>query len=229
MIISWPAEDVTIGWGIGLESGRVWISDVDLLRNDSFTRRGVRREEGWPTPWASDMPGPADMAYLPRRGLMCQVKVGTDNGIHCWNPRTGEVVASIVGDFPWTAVSQRGLAYRPGDDTFYVAGWNQGVIYHIRGLGHSNPGSVIGQCAPADSAISGLGWDPRSRRLWAATHSANDLIYAIDPDTCATVRTLAPPDRQPLTGAGLDVDAAGRLWVMSTGSPGTAYLLDPNR
>lgn len=113
---------MTIGWGIGLETGQVWISDADLLRNDSFTVRGVRREEGWPTSWASQMPGPADMAYVPRRGLMCQVKVGEDNGIHCWNPRTGEVMASIVGDFPWTATSQRGLAYRPDDDTFYIGG-----------------------------------------------------------------------------------------------------------
>ncbi|WP_143162780.1 hypothetical protein, partial [Couchioplanes caeruleus] len=85
---------------------------------------------------------------------------------------------------------------------------------------------MIGRCRPADPAISGLGWSPGFGLLWVATHSADDLIHAVDPDTCATLGTLAPPDGEPFTGAGLDVDPRGNLWVVSTGSPGTAYLMD---
>lgn len=230
LLRSWHPTGVAVGWGIGSESGNVWISDADLLRNDSFTPDGQRRDEGWPTPWASDSyPGPVDMAYVPDRGLMCQVKVGGDNGIHCWDPRTGEVTADIVGDFPWTAAAQRGLAYRPDDDTFYVGGWDQGIIYHIQGLGHRRPGRVIGRCTPADRAVSGLGWSAGFNRLWVAGHNLDDLIYAVDPDTCRTLTVLTPPDQEPFTGGGLDVDARGALWIMSIGSftsgadPGTAY------
>jgi hypothetical protein len=116
----------------------VWVSDADLLRNDSFTVDGVRREEGWPTSWANEYPGPADMAYVPARAVMCQVKIGADNGVYCWDPRTGEITVSIVGDFPWSTVSQSGLAYRPDDDSFYIGGGNQGIIYHIAGLSTPN-------------------------------------------------------------------------------------------
>jgi hypothetical protein len=84
---------------------------------------------------------------------------------------------------------------------------------------------VIGTCTPAEPRISGLGWNAGFGLLWAATASADDLIYAINPDTCRTLRTIAPPDGQPSTGAGLDVDARGNLWIVSTGSPGTVYLL----
>lgn len=227
---SWPPSGLSIGWGIGLESDNVWISDIDILRNESFTVEGVRREEGWPTSWASMYPGPLDMAYVPDRALMCQVKAGADNGIYCWEPRTGEVAASIIGEFPWSAASQHGLAYRPDDDTFFIGGWNQGVIYHIAGLSHPTPGSVIDQCTPDDPAISGIGWSRGFGLLWVATQSSDDLIYAIDPETCQTLSTLAPPDQQPSTGAGLDVDPQGNLWVMSAGShsggSGTAYLID---
>ncbi|MCW6005300.1 hypothetical protein K1W54_12000 [Micromonospora sp. CPCC 205371] len=223
---SWPADGLAISRGIGVESGNVWVSDADLLRNDSFTPDGVRREEGWPTPWANEYPGPADMAYVPARAVMCQVKIGADNGVYCWNPRSGEIVASIVGQFPWSTVSQSGLAYRPDDDSFYIGGGNQGIIYHIAGLGHPVPGRVISQCAPADPAIAGLGWNPGFGLLWVATNSAEDLIHAVDPHTCVTLTTLTPPDQVPFSGAGLDVDVDGNLWLMSAGSPGTAYLVD---
>ena len=111
---SWPATGLSVGWGIGIESGNVWISDTDILRNDSFTVDGVRRAEGWPTTWTSRGPGPADMAYLPDRALMCQVKVIEDNGMYCWDPRSGDVVTSISGQFPW---SRRPSVGRPTDPT----------------------------------------------------------------------------------------------------------------
>jgi hypothetical protein len=85
---------------------------------------------------------------------------------------------------------------------------------------------VISQCAPADPTIAGLGWTPGFGLLWVATNSAEDLIHAVDPDTCARLTTLTPPDQVPFTGAGLDVDGDGNLWLMSAGSPGTAYLID---
>ncbi|HWH01528.1 MAG TPA: S8 family serine peptidase [Pilimelia sp.] len=224
VLASWPTTGLQLGWGIGYESGNVWVSDAMGRRNASYTPDGAPRPENWPASWSADWA--ADMAYVPGRGLMCQVNVGGDHGVHCWDPRTGNVMESITGSFAWTAASQRGLAYRADDDTFYIGGWNEGVIYHIKGLSHPDRGAVIGRCSPADGAISGLAYNDAFQRLWVATNSDRDLMYAVNPDTCETTDTLAPPDRQPFTAGGLETDPTGNLWAISQGSPSTAYLID---
>jgi hypothetical protein len=157
---------------------------------------------------------------------MCQVNVGGDNGIYCWNPDTGEVGARITGSFEWTGTSQRGLAYRPDDDSFYVGGWNEGVVYHVTGLASDEPGTVISKCRPPDPLISGLGWNRSRGVLWAATNSETDTIYQLNPDTCEVIQEMAPPDRVAFSGGGLEVDPLGNLWTMSQGRPSTAYLID---
>jgi hypothetical protein len=115
VISSWPATGLQLAWGVGY-TGDVWLSDVPSNnRNHEFSVTGTPTGRNWPAPWAAEWP--ADMAYDAGRGVMCQVNVGGDNGIYCWNPDTGAVVDSITGSFPWTGSSQRGVAYRPDDDT----------------------------------------------------------------------------------------------------------------
>lgn len=219
---SWPTTGLSVGWGVGSQNG-VWVSDVATLRNAHFTETGTPGQV-FATPWAGAWP--ADMATVPARGLVCQVNVGGDNGIYCWDPATGQVLDRITGSFPWTTVSQRGLAYRPDDDTFYIGGWNDGIVYHVEGLSHPDRGAVIGQCRPADPTISGLAWNQAFGMLWEATNSPTDTIYGLNPDTCQTLKTIAPPDSTPFSGAGLDTDPLGNLWTVSQGSPSTAYLID---
>ncbi|RZU53329.1 subtilisin family serine protease [Krasilnikovia cinnamomea] len=223
VLASWPATGLQIGWGIGQERSNIWISDGPGVRNGSFTLDGTPRSEGWPTPWSGQWA--ADMAYLPARQMVCQVAVGADNGIYCWNPRTGTVEQHITGP-DWTRISQRGLAYRADDDSFYIGGWNEGVIYHIKGPGHPDAGALIGQCSPADRTISGLSWNDAFGRLWMATNSETDRIYSLNPDTCETLSTLAPPDTNAYTGGGLETDPGGNLWYVSQGSPSTVSLID---
>ncbi|HET9139384.1 hypothetical protein, partial [Actinophytocola sp.] len=74
--------------------------------------------------------------------------------------------------------------------------------------------------------VAGLGWNRTHGVLWVATISDTDTIYQVDPETCEPLKAVAPPDQEPQTGAGLDVDPLGNLWVTSTGSPGTVYQLD---
>jgi hypothetical protein len=125
---------------------------------------------------------------------------------------------------PWTTISQRGLAHRPDDDTFYIGGWNQGILYHIKGLSWDVPGQVLGQCSPPDGSISGLAWNPSVGSVWEATNSPSDAIYRLDPDTCAVLGTLAHP--QPgFDGAGLEMDEAENLWMIDQ-EPNTVYLID---
>jgi hypothetical protein len=216
---NWPTTGLELPWGVG-HMGTVWLSDPPNRTNHEFTVDGLLTRRRWTTPWT--MYWPADMAYDAGRGLMCQVNVGGDNGIHCWEPATGNVVVSITG--PWTGVSQRGLAYRPDDDTFYIGGWNEGIIYHVKGLSHPDRGEVIAQCMPPDGSISGLAWNPSFKVLWMATNSPSDTLYALNPDTCTVLATLAHPTPG-YNGAGLELDEQGNLWTVSQNSR-QAYLIE---
>ncbi|NJD08707.1 MAG: hypothetical protein FIA97_19770 [Methylococcaceae bacterium] len=232
VLASWPTTGVEWVYGVGY-TGRVWLSDMTAngicgadCSNREFDAQGAATGLAWNTPWAGEWA--ADMAYDSTHGLVCQVNVGGDNGIHCWNPANGQQMAAITGGFPWTAVSQRGLAYRADDDSFYVGGWNSwpGVIYHIKGLSHADKGAVIGQCSPPDNATSGLGWDPVQRVLWQATNSWSSSVYQLNPDSCGVLAVLPHPDPAPwYNGGGLEVDADGNLWTISQGSH-TAYLIE---
>jgi hypothetical protein len=134
------------------------------------------------------------------------------------------VVESIVGDFEWIQAGQRGLAYDPSDDTFYVGGWVSGAIYHVRGTTHAVPGEVISQCSPADPSISGLALNTSMGVLWAATNSATDTVFELDPADCSVLSTVEHPDPG-FNGAGLELDTAGNLWMVSQ-AKNTIYLVE---
>ncbi len=218
---SWGASGVTIPFGVGYTS-RLWISNVpDPDLDYEFTSDGAATGRAWPAGWVGSWA--ADMAYLPGPKLLCQVNVGGDKGIYCWNPETGAVAGSIVGAFPWTAASQRGLAYRAADDTFYIGGWNEGIIYRIKGLSYPDKGAVVSQCYSADPKISGLAYNAVFNVLWLATNSDTDTIYALNPDTCTIITTLGNNGTLPhpdpgFNGAGLEMDENGNLWMVSQGS-----------
>ena len=220
---SWTPAGMTLPWGVGFD-GRVWLSDPTgppILRGKAFDVDGNALGPSYDCPWGGTWCG--DMGYDAGRGWMCSLNVGGDNGIYCWDPDDGNVMGSITGAFPWTAISQRGLAYRPDDDSFYVGGWNEGILYHVAGFSHATPGAVLDQCSPADGDISGLAWNPASGVVWAATNSPTDTIYQLSP-ACGVLGTLAHPSPG-YDGAGLDMDAAGNLWMIDQ-DPKTVFLMD---
>jgi len=224
-VISVPATPFGVGY-----TGRLWISNVvDPDMDYEFTIDGAptggQRAAAWVGSWI------ADMTYLPGPKLLCQVNVGGDRGIYCWSSETGAMAGSIVGAFPWTLKSQRGLAYRAADDTFYIGGWTEGIIYRIKGLSYPDRGAVISQCIPADPNISGLAYNAIFNVLWVATNSESDTVYALDPSTCAIVPTLGlngtgtlPHPDPGFNGAGLEMDENGNLWTVSQGSA-KAFLI----
>ncbi|WNG30167.1 S8 family serine peptidase [Cystobacter fuscus] len=218
---SWPTTGLELPWGVGY-TGNVWLSDAPGRSNHELTVDGMTTGRGWLAPWAGDWL--ADIAHDAGRGLMCQLNVGGDNGIYCWEPDTGNRVDSITGEFPWTGISQRGLAYRPDDDTFYVGGWNEGIIYHVKGLSYPDRGAVIGQCSPSDGRISGLAWNPSFQVLWMATNSPSDTLYELNPETCTVLATLAHPTPG-FSGGGLELDERGNLWMVSQ-KTAQAYLVE---
>jgi hypothetical protein len=222
VIRSFTPQGMSLAWGVGY-TNNLWLSEVMSTPADhEFTPEGTPTGRSWPTNWGGVWG--ADMAYDANRGIVCQVNVAGDNGIYCWDPETGKVVDSITGSLPWTAISQRGLAYRADDDTFYVGGWNEGTIYHIKGLSASDKGTVISTCTPSDGSISGLAYNNSMGVLWEATNSNTDSIYELNPDDCTVLSTLAHPSPG-YNGAGLELDEEGNLWMIGQ-SPNTAYLME---
>ena len=223
VLAEWPASGVTVPWGVGVSSN-LWISDPDpaSVNNTEFAAAGTPTGRVWDADWAGTWNG--DMSKDTRSGLMCQVNVGGDNGIHCWDEATGDVGYSLTGA-PWSAISQRGLAYREDDDTFYIGGWNEGVIYHVAGDSHPTPGETLGSCTPEEEGIAGLAWNGTAGSLWMTGSTADNTIYQLNPETCATLSTLGFPETEAFSGAGLEMAADGNLWMTSQTS-GTAYLVD---
>ena len=65
---------------------------------------------------------------------------------------------SICGS-GWTGISQRGVAYDVAGDTYFVGGWNEGVIYHI------DPDGDVIDSAFVGLSISGLAYNPDNGHL----------------------------------------------------------------
>src|SRR5262245_1003550 len=154
VLASWETEGVQSPWAVGF-NGNVWIGDLigqdDLCgfappcRSVEFEADGTPTGNSFESDWIFAFGG--DMARDPGRGLLWQVNVGGDNGIYGLDPADGSVQDVITGN-PWDNVDQRGLAYDPGTDTFYIGGWNEGIIYHVAGPGWPTPGETLGQCNP---------------------------------------------------------------------------------
>ncbi|HXS16889.1 MAG TPA: carboxypeptidase regulatory-like domain-containing protein, partial [Polyangiaceae bacterium] len=219
VLASWPVE-LGWAWGVGFAND-VWLADIFAKQVAEFTPLGEPTGRSWSAPGQAEAIG--DLAYDSTHNLMCQVDIYGGNGIRCSDPDTGVEAGLITG--PWTAIDQRGLAYRPDDDSFYIAGWNDGVIYHIQGLSGGAPGDIISSCSPPDGSIAGLGWNPGMQVLWASTNSPTDTIYQLNPEDCTVLSTLAHPTPGGYWGAGLDVDGMGNLWTISQMN-NTAYLID---
>ncbi|MDD4336844.1 MAG: PKD domain-containing protein, partial [Firmicutes bacterium] len=221
VILSWPIPiEVFSPWGLGFDKTNLWISDSDYYANHIVTPEGVHTGTMLEAYWAGSWPG--DMAYDANHNLMWQVNVGGDNGIYGLDPTTGAVVESITSGGAWTTVSQRGLAYDDETDTFYIGGWNQDIVYHIKGLSWDEPGAIIDQWYFSVS-IAGMAWHPDGV-LWIASNAIPDMIYGVDVATRSIVAQFQHPFRGMNSVAGLVTNRDGNLWVMSLTNR-TVYLV----
>ena len=229
VLASWPAEGLDLPWGVGY-TGNVWLSDpidngdlcsfAGICVDTEFSPGGTPTGASFETTFG-DWAG--DMAYDTGRGLLWQVAVGGDNGIYGLDPADGSVEQVITGS-PWDNISQRGLAYDPAADVFYIGGWNEGIVYRVAGPSWPTPGETLNQCSPPDPVISGLAWNGSFGMLWEATNSESDTIYLLDPTTCEASMAIPHPDPF-FNGAGLELDAVGNLWTVSQAGR-TAYLIE---
>ena len=218
---SWPAGKQRGGYGVGYD-GSVWVSQQVTKVNEKYTVDGVFQRQ-LPATYGEWQ---GDMAFVPGKDAMCQTTVGSDNAVRCWNRDNGAVVATLSG--PWANYPQPAIAYRADDDSFYIGGSWEGIIYHVAGLSAENPGAILSQCASPHYGIAGLAWSPRGI-LWQTSNGDPEPIYGLNPDTCAVVQTVPDPDPLAYTGAGVELDEAGNLWIVSQnpwGGPSTARLVE---
>ena len=74
--------------------------------------------------------------------MIWQVNVGATTASTASTRADGSVEQVITGD-PWDNTSQRGLAYDPAADVFYIGGWNEGIVYRVAGPSHPTPGETL--------------------------------------------------------------------------------------
>ena len=201
---------ITFTWGVGFDDIDIWISDYrgssknwDYKIHTDCTYSGVSFENYWAGVWGGDFAW--DGQYL------WQVNVGSPNDIKQLDPTNGQVVHSISDpNHLWDSTSQRGLAYKEEDDTFYIGGWNQDIVYHIKGLSWGTPGEILDQF-PFPS-IAGLAWHPDGF-LFIVDNASYDKIYQVDPTDASVIRQFPLPGNNNYGGCGLELDDEGNLYA----------------
>jgi hypothetical protein len=158
VIQSWPSG-LAAAWGIAYSSDdRVWVGLGWNPTNTIYeylpdgTPTGVSHPYTW-----GPIYGPADSAFNWNTGMVWTLDVGSDDCIHEMDPSTGYTGNTICG--PWTT-SQRGVAYDPDTDTWYVGGWSEGIVYHI------DSGGTLLDSAYVGLNISGLAYNPETKHLF---------------------------------------------------------------
>lgn len=224
VLTSWPSGQ-TLPWGIGfsLHSQTVWVNDNGAGGgsglNEEFDTDGVRTGQNFTPAFGGSWPG--DMAFNKTTGMFWQVNVSGDNCIHEWDPSIPEATGNSICGAGWTDTSQRGLAYNPSSQTFFIGGWNDDLIYEI-----DAEGTIVSSCT-MNLGVSGLAYNWDSELLFAMLNEATSSIEVIDWATCSIVDSIiVENDAFPaFAGAGLDIDCNGNLWA-SNQTNGNIYLVD---
>ncbi|MBN1900143.1 hypothetical protein JW926_02305 [Candidatus Sumerlaeota bacterium] len=228
IIQSWNVPSCVVWpWGIGCDGTNVWVGGTGDESSPPYTcdnwefdpdGTGTGRRfscDSWRGDWTADMTWDGTCLW--------QINVGGDNGIYRLDPANGNVINSITDPQGiWSGASQRGLAYCPDNDTFYIGGWESGKIYHIEGLSHPEPGAIISSFSFPE--VSGLEWHPAGS-LWIATHGNPDMIYEVNPEDGAIQTQFPHPAQGASYGGGLAIDGKGDLWVTQQGES-TIYQVE---
>ncbi|WP_154795410.1 S8 family serine peptidase [Occultella kanbiaonis] len=220
ILAQWDSNLSGVAWGVGY-TGDVWISDAEQVVNQQYSTAGTPGSQ-FPANWGGTWSG--DLAQDSTTGDLCQVNVGGDNGIHCFEEATGAATTTLTGS-PWSSISQRGLAYNAAEDVFYIGGWNEGIIYTVAGTTHATPGETLAQCTPEDPSIAGIAYNPTSNTIWYVNSALVTSFFQISPEDCSTITTVAYPVAGEGPGSGLDLDATGALWTANQ-LTGEVYLVD---
>ena len=226
---AYPTQ-LAAGWGVAFDTdaGDFWISNAGELGGDNleyrYTTDGNQTgdtidDSAWVEGFA------ADGAFNARTGMLWRVNAGGDNCLYEIDPFFRAATGNKICPLPWSGISQRGLAYDVLTDTYYAGGWNEGVIYHVDGAG-----TVLDSTFVA-IPISGLAFNSRTGHLFALTNHGPPPQAMLDVFVFDTRNGMSvvggfnvTQSGQPIPGllafggAGMEIDCAGRLWLVDQSS-----------
>jgi hypothetical protein len=225
VVHAYPTQ-LAAGWGVAFDTdaGDFWISNAGQTGGDDLEYRYLM--DGTQTgdtiddsSWVEEFA--ADGAFNARTGMLWRVNVGGDNCLYEIDPFFRAPTGRKICALPWSGLSQRGLAYDVETDTYYVGGWNEGVIYHVDGAGNVLDSTFVA------IPISGLAFNSRTGHLFALTNhgpppQATLDVFVFDSRNGmeaiggfnVTQNGQPVPGLLAFGGAGMEIDCAGRLWLV---------------
>ncbi|MGH9365092.1 MAG: S-layer homology domain-containing protein, partial [Thermoanaerobaculia bacterium] len=222
---AYPTQ-IAYGWGVGFNvlASDFWVSNLAVVGGDDHDYRYLT--DGTLTgdtiddsSWVGVFVG--DGTFNARTGKLWWVNVGGDNCLYEDDPISKAPTGNKICGSPWTNTSQRGLAYDVQTDTYFVGGWNEGVIYHIDGSGTVLDSAFVGL------SISGLAFNSVSGHLFVMTNDAGPTnVYVLDAtNNYALLSSFAIPGFAAYGGAGFEAACNGHLWLVDQQTQ-TIYEVD---
>jgi len=216
VIKSWtcPAP-IGYPWGVGVlfDCDEIVVTDgtadptIDYVVTSDGEYAGRSWSAGFGGPWSGDMTFDGT----------CIWQINLDLGkaaIYKIHPANGQIVGSIRNG-TWASTDQRALAYNANDDTFYIGGWYQDIIYKIKGESWDDPGAVIEQWS-MPVTIAGLAYHPVADVLIISSSTCPDMIYFVNATTHETMAQFPHPAAGEFMALGCDLARDGNLWISSS-------------
>ncbi|MFZ1552287.1 MAG: carboxypeptidase regulatory-like domain-containing protein [Anaerolineae bacterium] len=213
IISSWPTQ-LPYAWGVGFDTtaNDLWLSNIGSVGGDDRDYRFL--PAGTPTTDSIDVSSwvgsfAADMAFDVLTNRLWQVNVGGDNCLHELDPATKISTGRRI--CPAFAASQRGLAYDPIADAYYVGSWNDRSLYVVA------PDGRILRSIYTELDTSGLAFNPLTGHLFVMTNADSGLdVYVMDVAAdFAVIGGFNVSSFAQFTQAGLDMDCSGHLWAVN--------------
>ena len=220
VVASFPSS-LASGWGLAYDTSvnRLWISNPDAP-DFGFSGDGLEYAylpDGTQTVDTIDIHATggswqADGTYNARTGMIWQVNVGGDRCLFEIDPVAKAVTGKEICG-PWQS-SERAVAYDYATDTYYVAGTNDDVLYHVDGAGN------LLDSASTGIGTTGIAYNPSTGHLFVAAEFPGPFnIWVLDAKNGYAVLggfVTASGGVPVLTngGASLEADCDGRLWAI---------------
>jgi hypothetical protein len=219
VIASYPSG-ITYGWGVATSGADFWLTNIGQAGGDNKEYEYSSSTGAQTGATIDDTPGisawAGDGAYDSRSGMMWHVDVVASGSSCIFEVDPNNMMVTGNRICPNTGFSERGLAYDPVSDTFFMGGWFSLSIFHFDMSGNILDSAQVGL------PISGLAYNPNNGHLLAMSNAAGNPqdITVLDANNNYAVLgsynvTINGSEAfQPGGQAGLEFDCIGNLWAI---------------
>ncbi len=218
VIRSWLPAGASGAYAVAYDSNdhSVWVSSpaAGWFGNDrlyEYDVAGLPTGRSWPHIPLHNA-GPADLAFNWNTGKLwvMNVNTGIANCIFEIAPNSGYTGVSICpGSVSGFALSQRGLAYDPDNDTWFAGSFNDLMVHRF-----DDTGAILSS-VNVGLPISGLAYNPDSQHLFVMISASVTRVYVLDvANNYAVLGQFAVSQGfGSFAGSGLELDCSGNLWA----------------